>query len=29
VHAKKNDNGNVVLVNKLSAKDSCKSVETL
>ncbi|HEX6467970.1 MAG TPA: hypothetical protein VF069_02670 [Streptosporangiaceae bacterium] len=28
VHAKRNDNGNVVLVNKLSAKDSCKSVET-
>jgi hypothetical protein len=28
VHAKKNDNGNVVLVNKLSAEDSCKSVET-
>jgi hypothetical protein len=28
VHAKKNDNGNVVLVNKLSAKDPCKSVET-
>jgi hypothetical protein len=29
VHAKTNDNGNVVLVNKLSAKDPCKSVETL
>jgi hypothetical protein len=29
VHAKRNDNGNVVLVNKLSAKDACKSVETL
>jgi hypothetical protein len=28
VHAKKNDNGNVVLVNKLSAKDPCRSVET-
>jgi hypothetical protein len=29
VHAKRNDNGNVVLVNKLSADDPCKSVETL
>ncbi|HEY7483883.1 MAG TPA: hypothetical protein VH912_05415 [Streptosporangiaceae bacterium] len=29
VHAKKNDNGNVVLVSKLSAKAPCKSVETL
>jgi hypothetical protein len=29
VHAKRNGNGNVVLVNKLSAKDACKSVETL
>lgn len=28
VHARKNDNGNVVLVNKLSAKDPCKSVKT-
>jgi hypothetical protein len=28
VHAKRNDNGNVVLVNRLSAKDQCKSVET-
>ncbi|HZB33347.1 MAG TPA: hypothetical protein VE465_24525 [Streptosporangiaceae bacterium] len=28
VHAKKNGNGNVVLVNRLSAKDPCKSVET-
>ncbi|SRR6266545_6688584 len=29
VHARRNDNGNVVLVNKLSSRDSCKSVETL
>lgn len=28
VHARRNDNGNVVLVNKLSGKDRCKSVET-
>ena len=29
VHAKKSDNGNVVLVSKLSAEDACRSVETL